>query len=293
MNTILVTGATGELGGKAIELLLEKTDASNIKALVRDASAEKAKALAAKGVELRVGNYDDTDSLISAFEGVDKLYFVSASEVGNRVNQHKNVIHAAKEAGVGHVVYTSFERKNETESSPIYMISESHLLTEKLLREGDMAYTILKHNLYMDFLPMFIGENVLESGTIYLPAGDGKVASVLRDEMAEAGVAVLSGTGHEGKVYEITGNEAVSFGEIAEMISEIWGKKINYVSPDVNEFVETLKGAGVPDGAVAISAGFAGAIAEHELDQTDSDVELLIGRAPTSVKEFLTQLYKS
>ena len=293
MSTILVTGATGELGGKAIDLLVEKTDASNIKALVRDASAEKAEAIAAKGVELRVGNYDDQESLKTAFKGVDMLYFVSASDVEKRVAQHENVIEAAQAAGVGHIVYTSFERKNETESSPIAMVAEAHLLTEKLLQEGETTYTILKHNLYMDFLPMFIGENVLDSGTIYLPAGEGKVASVLRDEMAEAGVAVLLGDGHENKVYDITGSEAVSFVEIATMIGEITGKEINYVSPDMNEFVETLKGAGVPEGVIGISAGFAGAIAEHELDQTGGDVEDLIGRTPTSVKQFLSTVYGS
>ena len=145
MSTILVTGATGGLGGTAIDLLLEKAESATIKALVRDASAEKAEALAAKGVELVVGSYDDVDSLKAAFAGVDKLYFVSSSEVDKRNAQHTNVVNAAKEAGVGFVAYTSFERKNETESSPIYMIAESHLLTEKLLNESGLDYTILKH----------------------------------------------------------------------------------------------------------------------------------------------------
>ena len=291
MSTILVTGATGGLGSKTVDLLIEKAGDSKVVALVRDASAEKAQALAAKGVELRVGNYDDIASLTAAFEGIDKLYFISANDVEKRVPQHKNVVEAAKAAGVGHIVYTSFERKNETESSPIYMVAEAHLITENLLKESEIPFTIMKHNLYMDFLPMFIGDQVLENGTIYLPAGNGKVGAVLRDEMAEAGVAVLLGEGHENKVYDITGSEAVSFGEIAEMIADISGKEINYVSPSVEDFVKVLEGAGVPAHAIGISAGFAAAIAENELDQTGDDVENLIGRKPTSAKTFLTQVY--
>lgn len=292
MKTILVTGATGALGGKAIDVLLQKTEAASIKALVRNTSSEEAKALAAKGVELRVGNYDDVSSLEAAFTGVNKLYFVSASEMEKRVHQHKNVLAAAKFAGVEHVVYTSFERKNETQSSPIYMVSEAHLVTEKMLKEEGFTYTILRHNLYMDMLPMFIGENVQETGTIYLPAGDGKVGAVLRQEMAEAGVAVLLGEGHEGKEYDITGSEAISFAEIAAIITEFTGKEIKYVSPGVDEFTSTLQQAGVPGEVIGISAGFAAAIAQGELDQTSNDMETLIGRTPTPVRDFLKHLYQ-
>ena len=293
MSIILVTGATGGLGGRAIDLLVEKSETAIIKALVRDASGPKAQAIAAKGVELVVGTYDDEDSLTSAFQGVDTLYFVSASDVAKRVPQHKNVIAAAQKAGVKHIVYTSFIRRNETETSPLAMVAEAHLLTEKLLKEGGLTYTILKHNLYMDILPMFIGENVLETGSIYLPAGDGNVGAVLRDEMAEVGVAVLLGEGHENKVYNITGSEAVSFGEIATMIAEIMGKEITYVSPTLEEFTGALKQAGVPEAMVGMTAGFAAAIAEGEFDQTGNDFEYILGRKPTSLNTFLSQVYGS
>lgn len=117
MSKILVTGVTGPLGGSVLEFLAQKTDPSNLIAFARNKS--KAETSIPDGVELRIGNYTDYDSLIKAFKGVDKLYFVSGSEIDQRVKQHENIVNAAKEAGVSHVLYTSFQRKSDLESSPI------------------------------------------------------------------------------------------------------------------------------------------------------------------------------
>ena len=130
---ILVTGATGHFGNAVIDFLLKKgTEANQISALVRN--VQKAEDLKNKGIDLRTGSYDNYASLVSAFKGVDKLLFVSGSEVPNRLSQHENVVKAAKEAGVKHIVYTSFERKDETETSPLWGVAQSHLQTEKWLR---------------------------------------------------------------------------------------------------------------------------------------------------------------
>ena len=143
---ILVTGATGPLGKAVVESLLKKTPASNITALVRDPA--KSEALKEQGVDIRQGDYNNYDSLVKAFTGIDKLYFVSGNDIPNRSTQQANVVRAAKQAGVKHILYTSFQRKNETFSSPIALVAQSHLQTEKALKESGIPYTILKHTLY-------------------------------------------------------------------------------------------------------------------------------------------------
>lgn len=290
MSTILITGATGALGSATIDHLLKLNTDHKIIGLARN--EEKAASLKEKGVEVRIGNYDEPSTLEAAFSGVDTLFFISASEIGKRVEQHKNVVEAAKKADVKHIVYSSFFRKNETESSPIWMIAESHLLTEKLIKESEMTYTITLNNLYMDFVPMFLGEQVIDQGMIYLPAKDEKLAAVLRDDMAEAYAKILSGTGHENKLYNFSNSEAVSFKQIATYLSEISGKEIGYVSPDVEEYQKTLSEAGVPEEAIGITVGFSLAIAEKELNETSSDLENILGRKPVSLKDFLTKVYQ-
>jgi NAD(P)H dehydrogenase (quinone) len=166
---ILVTGATGQFGNATINFLLEKgVEASQISALIRnEQSADEFKK---KGVSTLIGDYDNYNSLLKAFTGVDKLLFVSSSDIIKRTAQHQNVIIAAKEAGVKQVIYTSFQRRNESENSPLGIVAQSHIQTEKWLKESGIDYTILKNNLYMDFLPGFIGEKVAETGVIFVPA---------------------------------------------------------------------------------------------------------------------------
>jgi len=163
---ILVTGATGHFGKSTIDFLLKKgISSTNIVALVRD--EEKAVDLKNKGVVLRIGDYDDYTSLITAFKGIEKLLLVSGSDILKRGVQHQNVVSAAKEAGVKHIVYTSFQGKNEQETSPLWLVAQSHLQTEVWLKESGMDYTILKNTLYMDLVPAFLGEKVVETGMIF------------------------------------------------------------------------------------------------------------------------------
>ncbi len=287
---ILVTGATGQFGKSAIDFLLKNgISSSNIVALVRD--EEKATELKSQGVVLRTGDYDNYTSLVNAFTGVEKLLFVSGSDIMNRNAQHQNVVSAAKEAGVKHVVYTGFLGKDETETSPLWIVIESHLKTEAWLKESGLDYTILKNTLYMDFVPAFLGENVLESGIIYLPAGNGKVGAVLRSEMAEAAVNILTSSNHAGKTYCFTNHEAFSYQEVAQYLSEITGKTITYISPTADEYGQTLSGYGVPADFIGLFTGFAVAQASGELEIVGSDLEQLLGRKPTSVKTFLNQIY--
>lgn len=289
MSTILVTGSTGSLGSSIINYLNEKSTGETIAGLARD--EDKGSSLKEMGIDVRIGNYNDAESLKKAFSEVDKLVFVSASELGERVQQHKNVIEAAKAAGVKHVIYTSFQRETETEESPIWMVAESHLKTEQWLKESDMNYTFLRNNLYMDFVPMFLGDNVIDQGAVYLPAGEGEMACALRDDMAEATANVALGEGHENTVYRFANSQSWSFKEVADILSEISGKEISYISPDVEEYMSTMKDADVPEEAIGMSVGFAQAIAQDELSTTSSDFESLLGRKPVGLSEFLKKVY--
>ena len=287
---ILITGATGHFGTATIKALLDKgISASNIAGLIRDES--KAKELKKLGIKLKIGDYDDYNSLISAFENIEKLVLVSGDNLEKREKQHKNVVDAAAEAGVQFVVYTSFERKNETNSSPIAMVAKAHLATEEFLKNSGMDYTIMRNSLYADFIPMFVGENVLETG-IYLPAEEGKTSFALREEMAEAAAVIVSGNGHSGKEYAIGNVENYSFAQISDMLSDIAGKKITYTSPSPEEYKETLSNAGVPEEQLQGAVAFAIAIREGEFYTEKSDLEMLLGRKPTPLKQVLQSIYK-
>jgi len=289
MGKILVTGVTGHLGRAVLDKLLAKVPASNVKVLVRDTA--KAEAFKALGVETAIGNYDDKASLVAAFQDTDKLYFVSGNDVANRGPQHENVVNAAVAAKVGHVVYTSFQRRNEAPNGPLAFIATTHLLAENMLKASGLTYTLLQHALYAEVIPMFVGDRVLETGIIFQPAGDGKTAFALRDDMAEAGVAVLTGEGHENKVYEITGSKAISYADIAAIITAATGKQVNYVSPTVEAFKEELTKAGVPAMYIGLFAGFSTAVKDGEFAEVSGDLEKLIGRKSGSVEAYLKETY--
>lgn len=286
---ILVTGATGHYGKAAIDFLLKKgISANNITALVRDES--KAEDLKNKGINLKVGDYDNYNSLVEAFENVDKLLLVSFTDISKREKQHQNAINAAKEAGVKHIVYTGFARKNETEASPLALLAKSHIETEKNIKAAGIPYTILDNNLYFDTIPMFAGERVLETG-IFFPAGDGKAAFALRNDMAEAAANILTSEGHENRTYSFSNTENVSFQQIADILGELKGKDIQYISPDVKTYKDTLSKAGVPVEYAELLTGFGEAIQQGEFTSENTDLSKILGRKPLSLKEFLTQTY--
>ena len=288
---ILVTGATGHYGKATIDFLLKKGILANqISALVRDET--KAEDLKAKGVNLKIGDYDNYNSLVEAFKGVDKLLFISGPNFLNRSKQQEGVIKAAQEASVKHILYTSFERKNETDDSPLAFLAESHIYTEDLIKKSGIHYTIFRNNIYLDALPMFIGDKFSETG-VYFPAGETKFAFTARLDMAEAAANVLASEGHENKEYFISNTENISMREVAAILSEITGTIVNYISPTQEVYLENLSKAGVPAEWVGIFAGTAEAIKQGEFSNEKPDLQNLLGRKPTSAKEFLTQVYSA
>jgi NAD(P)H dehydrogenase (quinone) len=286
---ILVTGATGHLGNAAIQSLLKKgVPAHEISALVRDEN--KAVNLKDQGVQIRIGNYNNYDSLKDALRGVDKLLLVSSNEItADILVQHKDVINAARENRANHIVYTGMDIKN-FETTAIPFVSQVHKDTADYLKQTGVAYTILDNTLYAESIGKYIGETFLESG-IFFPAGDGKLPWVSRAEMGEAAAVVLTSPGHEHKTYAITADTAYSFEEIAGMLSAITGQPVKYLKPDLNTYTGALEKAGVPKEVVSFLGGFGTAIANGEFDTQRSDLENLLGRKPMELKEFLRITY--
>lgn len=286
----LITGSTGQLGSATIDFLLDKKQQSNIAAMVRN--EDKAQSLKAKGVETRFGNYDDYDSLLKATEGIDTILLISSSEmVKSRAVQHINVIKAAKENGVKHIIYTGFMRTHEDPSSPLWFIAKDHVETENYLKESGIKYTLFENGYYMDMLMGFVGENVLETKTIYVPAGDGKVNFVLRNEIAEALANVITTPGQENKVYNIGTEKPVSFAEIAQMISNLSGVSVQYVSPEPDEYKEKLMEMGMEKMWAEMLTAFAVAFAANTMNIETTDLTKLLGRKPTDVQTFLKNLF--
>ncbi|MEO7048663.1 MAG: SDR family oxidoreductase [Ferruginibacter sp.] len=285
---ILITGATGGLGNATIDSLLQKgVPANNIIALVRDET--KATNMKQKGIQIRVGNYNDYHSLKDALSGVDKLLLISSNEMVDRLVQHKNVIDAAIENNVAHIIYTGIDIRS-FEDTAIPHVSHIHRDTAAYLDTTVIPYTLLHDNLYADSIPLFLGDSVLETG-IFFPAGDGKTPFVPRTDVGEAAAMVLTTTGHEGKAYAIAAETAYSFENIAEMLSEISGKKVKYLRPDLDTYIRTLVDNGVPKDSAMFLGSFGTAIANGEIDTNHSDLEKLLGRKSTPLKAYLAGIY--
>ncbi|HEY9221231.1 MAG TPA: SDR family oxidoreductase [Lutibacter sp.] len=292
MSKIFITGATGQLGKATIGFLLQKGIAAyEISALARDEG--KAAALKSKGINVKIGNYDDVDSLRSAMQGMETMLLISSSEMTkSRAVQHINAIKAAKENGVKHIIYTGFMRTHEDPESPLWFIAEDHVETEKYLKESGITYTLFDNGFYLDMLMDYVGEQVLESKTIFVPAGEGKINFVLRNEVAEALANVLTTNGHENKTYTIGNEQPISFREIANYISKVTGVAINYVSPEPDAYQQTLLQYGVPEDYARMFTAFAVAFAADTMNVSTTDLTQLLGRKPTTVQEYLLSKFK-
>ena len=290
---ILVTGATGQYGTKALEQLLKKgVEAQHMAALVRDTA--KGQALQDLGIELRVGDYADADSLVQALQGVDTLLLVSSNDRGaveNRTAHHVNVINAAKSAQVKQLVYTSFVTKPAFQNSAIAGFLTSHAQTEQHIKDSGLTYTILQHGIYLEMIPIFAGVHVAETGVLLFPAQHGKASWVLREELAEAAAHVLTTPGHENQTYVLANTEATSFQDIALALSDSLGQDIRYQSPPVEEFEAILRQGGVPEGYIGLFTTWAQAVAQGMLDVEDATLASFLGRKPTTTAQFLQQVY--
>jgi NAD(P)H dehydrogenase (quinone) len=285
---ILVTGATGGLGKATIDKLVELVAPGEIKALVRDAS--KAENLVEQGINIAIGDYLDYDSLINAFQGVDTVILISAPVFSDRETQQRNAINAAVSAGVGHFILTGIQRK-ENSDWIIPMVTESDLDSEKLLKESGLSYTIVLNNIYSDVLSFLMGVNPAQTSVLEMPAGDGKVSFTTRADFGE-GLAILAlQDGHQNKTYTFTNSESLSFGEIAEIISELSGRTVPYVNVDREDYVSKLVAGGLPEPVADFLACWPDAIRVGEMEKTFPILTELLGHEPTSLRNYLKEEY--
>ena len=279
--TTAVTGATGQFGGRVVDGLIARgVGASDIVAIVRD--EVKAKSLSDRGVQVRVADYGDADALRSALAGVDKLLLVSGSEVGQRVAQHTNVIDAAEAAGVSLIAYTSLLKADTSGVS----LAVEHVATEQRLAASSIPSVLLRNGWYWENYQASLQQTV-DSGVLLGAAADGKLAAASRADFAAAAVQVLVSEGHEGKTYELGGDERLTYTELAAVIAQVSGKPV--VSQDVSEaeYRSILEGAGLPGFVAEMLASADAGIARGDLDTDSGDLQKLIGRASTPVAEIL------
>ncbi|MEV7609853.1 SDR family oxidoreductase [Microbacterium sp. NPDC089320] len=276
--TILVTGATGNLGRLVIASLLERgADPQSIIAGARDVA--KAADL---GVRVAQLDYTDPTSVASALEGVDSVLLISGSEVGQRVAQHQAVIDAARSAGVTKFVYTSAPKASTSD----LVLAPEHKATEELIAASGLPAVILRNNWYTENYAADLAR-AAESGVLAAGAGEGRVASASRKDFAEAAAVVLLDDGHIGQVYELGGDVAWDYTELADAIAEVSGRDVTYQPLTADEQLAGLQAAGLDEGTAGFVVALDAGIAAGALAQTDGTLSRLIGRPTTPLIEGL------
>lgn len=271
---IVVTGATGQLGHLVIAALLKKVPATQIVAAVRN--VEKAKDLAALGVQVRHADYDQPASWDVALKGADKVLLISSSEIGQRARQHKAVIDAAKRAGVKLLAYTSVLHADTS----VLGLAGEHKETEAYIRASGVPAVLLRHGWYTENYTMGV-PTALKLGAVYGCAGEGRISSATRADYAEADVAALTAENQAGKVYELAGDTAYTLTELAAEISRQSGKAIGYVNLPEAEYKKALLGAGLPEPLAALLADSDTGVSKGALFDDGKQLSKLIGRATT------------
>ena len=281
-NTLLVTGAGGQLG-RAVIHHLQQAGAANIIAGSR--TPDKLQDLAASGVDTRKVDFDEPGQLAQAFAGVHRLLIISTAELGTpgkRIAQHRAALQAAAEAGVQHVVYTSAQAVFPT---PQDSVLNDHFWTEAALFAQPYTWTVLRNGLYADLILMMV-DAALASGQIFsATAGRGR-AYVTREDCARAAAAALMNADGR-RIYEITGSAAITQNALAELLTGLYGKSIAHVDLPAPALLQGLQQAGLPLPLAQALVDFDVAAAQGYHDVVTDAVQQLTGQAPVSVEDFL------
>ncbi|MET4096359.1 SDR family oxidoreductase [Arthrobacter sp. UYCu712] len=277
--TLVITGATGQLGRLVVEALLESNvPADQIVAAGRNTA--KLADLADRGVQVRPIDFDDPELLRKAFAGAEKVLLISGTDVGQRVEQHRKAIEAAKEAGVGLIAYTSIANAGRAEMQ----LAAEHQGTEKALQDSGLPFTLLRNSWYLENYTAQLA-NFLEHGAVLGSAGGGRVSAATRADYAQAAAAVLLLEDQAGKVYELGGDEPFTLSELAAEVAAAADRSVQYQDLPAEKYTEVLVGAGMPEGYAAILADSDLGIARGELLVTSGDLSTLIGRPSTPMRE--------
>lgn len=271
---IVITGATGQLGRLVITLLLKKVPAASLVATVRN--VEKAEEIAALGVQVRQADYNQPASWNAALQGADKVLLISSSEIGQRTQQHRAVIDAAKRAGVKLLAYTSVLHADTS----VLGLAGEHRETEAAIRASGLPFVLLRNGWYTENYAMGIPA-ALSLGAVYGCAGDGRISSAARADYAEAAAVVLTSDNPAGKVYELAGDTSYTLSEFAVEISRQSGKAISYVNLPEAEYKKALLGTSLPEFLAEQLANSDTGVSMGALFDDGKQLSKLIGR-PTS-----------
>jgi len=281
---LAITGASGQLGRRTAELVLAQCEPRDVILATRtpDALAE----FASRGADVRYANFDEVESLRAAFAGAQRLLLISATDLQRRVAQHRAAIDAAKAAGVRHVIYTSGSKPAPPNPA---VVAPSHYATEQALVASGLAWTVLRNSLYADY-QVTEAARAVETGVLIHNRGAGSVAYVAREDCAAAAAAVLVQRGHQGAVYDITGDESYTAAALAVLYAELGGRRVEPRTVDDATFIAGLVGAGSGEHlryGAELLASFGRAIREGYLDVRSDAVAKLTGRRPRTLREVL------
>jgi NAD(P)H dehydrogenase (quinone) len=283
-GALFVTGASGQLGRRVLDLLLEAKPGPLV---AGTRTPERLADFAARGVTVRKADFEDPQSLAGAFAGVERMLLISTDAImvpGKRLKQHLNAVEAAAKAGIKHVVYTSMP--NPDPDSPI-PFAPDHRGTEQALSASSMSWTVLRNNWYMDMLLVSLPP-AIASGQLFSAAGNGGAPYVTRQDCARAAAAALASTDTSKKVLNITGPAVITPADRARIASEITGRKVTYVPIDPEASKAGMIKAGTPEFFAGLTVATDLAIARGKMGPATTAVLDLTGRAPMSVAEFLT-----
>jgi NAD(P)H dehydrogenase (quinone) len=272
---IAVTGSTGAVGSRVAARLAEL--GARRRLVVRDA----ARVPDDPGAEVRVASgYADAAGMRAALEGADTVLLVPARESEDRVREHLSAVDAAAAAGVGRIVYLSFIA---AAPDAVFTLARDHWATEERIRATGLPHTFLRMSLYMDFVPSMVGED----GVIRGPGGDGRMGAILRDDVAAVAAAVLTSGGHDGRTYELTGPEAFTFAQAAELLTRLTGRTVTYEEETEEQAWASRHASGAPDWEIRGWVSSYLAVRAGELAAVTGDVRALTGRDPTSLAAHL------
>ncbi len=280
---LLVTGATGKLGTKVVEALLKFVPSNQLAVSVRN--PEKAEGLRTRGVEVRQGDFNLPETLDTAFAGIDRLLLISADgDNETRIRQHTNAVEAAQRAQVKFIAYTSLGNAKESG----LFLAPPHRATEEAILKTGIPYAFLRNNWYLENETAGI-QGVLAGAPWVTSAGSGKVGWALQQDYAEAAATVLAGTGHENKIYELSG-KLLTQEELVSALSTVLGKEVAMQQVDDEAYAGIMKNAGVPDFLIPFLVAIQQGIREGTLEIGGNDFEKLLGRPATPVHEGLSQI---
>jgi NAD(P)H dehydrogenase (quinone) len=280
--TVIVTGASGHLGRLVAEDLVERIPPADVVLVTRH--PESLRDMASRGVTVRYGDFDEPESLPEAFAGGERLLLISTLAVGRRTAQHRTAVEAACAAGVRHLVYTSFP--NPRPDHPVGAIATEHGETEEILRDSGRDWTVLRNATYAE-LQVMPGALAVAGGKLYTNAGEGRLVPVSRSDCAAAAAAVLTSDGHEGMTYDITGQEALSQTQLADLLSEISGRQVQLVPVGDRVLGWGLTRNGAPKPVARAIVAFGKAVREGYYDVVDPSVSQLTGQAPRTLRDVL------